>query len=99
MARQTPSKNTGLAICWPSPSVSASGQLGRRMNSPTVSIISILPPLLTPYYNPKRNLQIETFHGVGDLRFWSREDFINWLHVKAKAPTFLQLIPAHMSRV
>jgi len=47
-------------------------------------------PLFTPYYEPKRNYQIETFHSVWVRSFWSRARFRNLDHVQAEIPLFLQ---------
>jgi hypothetical protein len=45
-------------------------------------------PIFTPYYEAKRNYQIETFHSVWDAAFWSREAFRGLTHVQAEAPLF-----------
>jgi len=45
-------------------------------------------PIFTPFYEAKRNYQIETFHSLWEAGFWSREEFIGLAHVQAEAPTF-----------
>jgi putative transposase len=47
-----------------------------------------IEPLFTPFYEPKRNHQIETFHGLWVLGFWSRHQFRNCAHVHAEVPLF-----------
>jgi putative transposase len=47
-----------------------------------------IEPLFTPYYEPKRNYQIETFHSVWGRAFWSRYRFRNCAHVQAETPLF-----------
>jgi putative transposase len=47
-----------------------------------------IEPLFTPYYDPKRNYQIETFHSVWVRSFWARERFRNLAHVQAEISTF-----------
>lgn len=44
--------------------------------------------IFTPFYEAKRNYQIETFHSLWDAGFWSREEFAGLAHVQAEAPTF-----------
>lgn len=44
--------------------------------------------LFTPYYEPKRNHQIETFHSLWERAFWSRHQFRNCAHVRSEAPLF-----------
>jgi putative transposase len=45
-------------------------------------------PLFTPYYEPKRNHQIESFHAVWVSGFWSRHEFGTLAEVQAEAPIF-----------
>ena len=45
-------------------------------------------PIFTPFYEAKRNYQIETFHSVWEAAFWSREEFTDRGHVQTEAPTF-----------
>jgi putative transposase len=45
-------------------------------------------PLFTPYYEPKRNHQIESFHSVWVSGFWSRHEFGTLSEVQAEAPNF-----------
>jgi putative transposase len=45
-------------------------------------------PLFTPYYEAKRNHEIETFHSVWNQGFWSRHDFRNRAEVQAETPLF-----------
>jgi len=44
--------------------------------------------MFTPYYDAKRNHQIETFHSLWDQAFWSRQEFRDRAHVQAEAPLF-----------
>jgi len=44
--------------------------------------------IFTPFYDAKRNYQIETFHSLWDAGFWSREEFTGLLHVQAEVPLF-----------
>lgn len=44
--------------------------------------------IFTPFYEAKRNYQIETFHSLWAASFWSREEFTGLEHVQAEAPTF-----------
>lgn len=45
-------------------------------------------PLFTPYYEPKRNYQIESFHSLWVSSFWSRHEFGTIDQVKAETPLF-----------
>jgi len=45
-------------------------------------------PIFTPFYEAKRNYQIETFHSLWDAAFWSREEFTGLAQVQMEAPTF-----------
>ncbi len=45
-------------------------------------------PLFTPYYEAKRNHQIETFHSVWNQAFWSRHEFRDRAEVHAETPLF-----------
>lgn len=47
-----------------------------------------IEPLFTPFYEPKRNYQIETFHSLWDHAFWSRQQFRDRAHVQAEIPLF-----------
>lgn len=47
-----------------------------------------LEPLFTPFYEAKRNHQIETFHSLWDKAFWSRHEFRDCAEVRAEAPLF-----------
>jgi transposase-like protein len=47
-----------------------------------------IEPIFTPFYEAKRNYQIETFHSLWDAAFWSREEFSGLAHVQREAPTF-----------
>jgi transposase-like protein len=44
--------------------------------------------VFTPFYEAKRNYQIETFHSLWVAGFWSREEFTGLEHMQAEAPTF-----------
>jgi putative transposase len=45
-------------------------------------------PLFTPYYEPKRNYQIESFHSLWVSSFWSRHEFATISEVEAETPLF-----------
>jgi hypothetical protein len=45
-------------------------------------------PLFTPYYEPKRNYQVETFHSLWTKGFWTRHEFADRDEVEDEAPTF-----------
>jgi putative transposase len=47
-----------------------------------------IEPLFTPFYDAKRNHQIETFHSIWDQAFWSRHEFRDWAEVQAGSPLF-----------
>lgn len=47
-----------------------------------------IEPLFTPYYDPKRNYQVETFHSLWTAGFWSRHEFGNRDEVADETPTF-----------
>lgn len=47
-----------------------------------------IEPLFTPYYEAKRNHQIETFHSVWNQGFWSRHEFRDRADVHAEIPWF-----------
>ncbi len=47
-----------------------------------------IEPLFTPFYEPKRNYQIETFHSLWDRAFWSRQEFRDRAHVQTEIPLF-----------
>jgi hypothetical protein len=47
-----------------------------------------IEPFFTPFYDPKRNYQIETFHSLWHQAFWSRQEFRNCAHVQAELPLF-----------
>ena len=47
-----------------------------------------IEPLFTPFYEAKRNYQIETFHSLWVQAFWSRHEFRNYAHVQAELPLF-----------
>ena len=49
-----------------------------------------IEPLFTPFYEAKRNYQIESFHSLWVGAFWDKEEFRNCAHVQAEAPTFVQ---------
>ncbi len=42
----------------------------------------------TPFYEAKRNYQIETFHSIWNQGFWSRQEFRDRAHVQAEVPLF-----------
>ncbi len=45
-------------------------------------------PFFTPYYDPKRNYQIEGFHSLWHRAFWSRHTFRDRAHVQTELPRF-----------
>ena len=45
-----------------------------------------IEPLFTPYYEPKRNFQIESFHSLWVSSFWSRHQFATSSEVEAESP-------------
>lgn len=47
-----------------------------------------IEPLFTPYYDPKRNYQIESFHSLWNAGFWARHEFGNRTEVVTETPTF-----------
>jgi hypothetical protein len=47
-----------------------------------------IEPLFTPFYDAKRNYQIESFHSVWVRGFWNKNEFRNREHVQAEVPTF-----------
>lgn len=47
-----------------------------------------IEPLFTPYYDAKRNYQIETFHSIWNRAFWSRHEFRDRAEVHAETPLF-----------
>lgn len=49
-----------------------------------------IEPLFTPYYEPKRNYQIESFHSVWAQAFWTRQEFRNVAHVRNEVPLFVR---------
>jgi len=46
--------------------------------------------IFTPFYDAKRNYQIETFHSLWDASFWSRTEFTGLLHVQSETPLFVR---------
>lgn len=47
-----------------------------------------IEPFFTPFYDAKRNYQIETFHGLWVKAFWSRYEFHNLADVQTELPLF-----------
>jgi putative transposase len=47
-----------------------------------------IEPLFTPFYDAKRNYQIESFHSLWNAAFWSRQEFRNCMHVQTEIPLF-----------
>ena len=47
-----------------------------------------IEPFFTPYYDAKRNYQIETFHSLWNQAFWSRYEFRDCAEVQAEVPLF-----------
>ena len=54
-------------------------------------------PLFTPFYDPKRNHQIETFHSVWIAGCWSRQQFRDRAHLAAETPLFWRWYMRHYS--
>jgi hypothetical protein len=52
-------------------------------------------PLFTPYYDAKRNHQIETFHSLWLRFFWSRHQFGDLAQVRRLTPAFRRWWQAH----
>lgn len=52
-------------------------------------------PLFTPYYDAKRNHQIETFHSLWLRFFWSRHSFRDLAQVRRLTPAFRRWWQAH----
>jgi hypothetical protein len=49
-----------------------------------------IEPIFTPFYEAKRNYQIESFHSLWVQAFWSRHTFANLAQVRAEAPHFVR---------
>jgi len=49
-----------------------------------------IEPVFTPFYEPKRNYQIETFHSLWVAGFWSRHQFTDGDHVRSETPLFVR---------
>ncbi len=47
-----------------------------------------IEPIFTPFYDARRNYQIETFHSLWVKQFWSRHRFRSLAHVQRLAPDF-----------
>lgn len=47
-----------------------------------------IEPVFIPFYEAKRNYQVETFHSLWQAGFWSRHTFRNLAHVQTEAPLF-----------
>jgi hypothetical protein len=45
--------------------------------------------IFTPFYDAKRNYQIETFHSLWNASFWSRTEFTGLLHVQSEISLFV----------
>src|SRR5258708_13518863 len=54
-----------------------------------------IEPLFTPFYDPRRNWQIETFHSLWLQLFWSRHTFRDLAHVRRLTPAFRAWYQAH----
>jgi putative transposase len=54
-----------------------------------------IEPLFTPFYDPRRNWQIETFHSLWLRLFWSRHQFRDLAHVQRLTPDFRAWYQAH----
>jgi len=49
-----------------------------------------IEPLFIPFYEAKRNGDVEAFHGLWVKAFWSRQEFTSLEHVQDEVPTFLR---------
>jgi putative transposase len=49
-----------------------------------------IEPIFTPFYDPKRNYQIERFHSLWVKAFWSRHQFADLADIKREEPKFLR---------
>jgi hypothetical protein len=54
-------------------------------------------PFFTPYYEPKRNHQIETFHSLWVASCWSRHEFCDLAEVRDQTPAFRRWYMHHYS--
>ena len=54
-----------------------------------------IEPFFTPFYDAKRNYQIETFHSLWLKAFWSRHEFRNLANVQTELPLFEQWYHSH----
>jgi putative transposase len=52
-------------------------------------------PIFTPFYDARRNYQIETFHSLWLRFFWSRHQFRDLAHVRRLTPGFRHWWHAH----
>jgi putative transposase len=54
-----------------------------------------IEPIFTPFYDARRNYQIETFHSLWLKLFWRRHRFVDLAHVQRLAPDFRTWYHAH----
>jgi putative transposase len=54
-----------------------------------------IEPLFTPFYDARRNYQIETFHSLWLRFFWQRHQFRDLAHVQQLTPDFRTWYHAH----
>ncbi len=54
-----------------------------------------IEPLFTPFYDARRNWQIETFHSLWLRLFWNRHQFRGLVHVQRLTPAFRDWYQAH----
>lgn len=54
-----------------------------------------IEPIFTPFYDPRRNYQIETFHSLWVKLFWRRHQFHDLAHVHRLTPAFRTWYHAH----
>ena len=68
----------------------AGGHTHRRVLGQVVRLCLFcgVEPLFTPYYEPKRNYQIESFHSLWVSAFWSRHQFGTLCEVEEQSPLF-----------
>lgn len=45
-------------------------------------------PIFIPYYEPKRNYQVETFHSLWCQAFWTQHEFVDLPDVQHESPKF-----------
>lgn len=54
-----------------------------------------IEPIFTPFYDARRNWQIETFHSLWLRFFWTRYRFRDLIHIQQRTPDFRTWYQAH----